>query len=162
MEICKHIYNTTNVELKKVSLSIVQMVYTEVVLGKVVDLRTIKIQSKSYMIVSIEWFNPLGKKFPHGGLGKKMFKEKVDNMKVVWLDTSRDDEHTSCDPFERCQIEATIKKKMLQNTFNDMVDSEDVEVPYFLPTIEGGDYGHKEEDSGSTINEGIFVIDITF
>jgi hypothetical protein len=126
----------------------------QVALGKAVDLRTIKIQPKSYMIVPIERFNPLGKKFPHGGLGKKMFKEKVDNMRVVWLDTSRDDEHIGCDPLERCQIEATIKKKMLENTFNDMVDNEDVEVPYFLPII--------EEDSGSTINEGILVIDITF
>jgi hypothetical protein len=44
---------------------------------------------------------------------------------------------------------------MLENTLNDMVDNENVEVPYFFLAIEEVEFGYKEEDSGSTMDEGM-------
>jgi hypothetical protein len=44
---------------------------------------------------------------------------------------------------------------MLKSTLNDMLDNEDVEVPYFLLAIEGGDYGHNGEDTMPTMDEGV-------
>jgi hypothetical protein len=67
------------------------------------------------MIAPIEQFIPPRRKFLHGGLGKKMPKQVVDNTRVVWSNTSSDDEHTDCDLLERCRIEATIKGNMLEN-----------------------------------------------
>jgi hypothetical protein len=128
VEMCQHIYNTMNVECNKVPLSIARMVYAKVELGKEVDWRTNKIQPKSLIITSTERFIPLGRKFPHGGLGKKMPKVEIDNTSVVWSNTSRDDEHMSCDLLERRQIESTIKEKMLENTLNDMVDNDYIQV----------------------------------
>jgi hypothetical protein len=122
----------------KVLLSIHRMVYAEVELGKVVDWKTIKIQPKSLMIAPTEQFISPGKKFTHGGLRKKMPKQEVDNTRVVWSDPLSNDEHTSCGPLERHQIEANIMEKMLENTHNDMVDNEDIEMPYLLLSIEGG------------------------
>ena len=116
IETCQYIYNTANVECYKVPFSIARMVYTKMELRKEVDLRTIKIQPKSLMIAPIEQFIPLRRKFLHGGLRKKMPKQVVDNTRVVWSNTSSNDEHTDCDLLERCQIEATIKENMLDNT----------------------------------------------
>jgi hypothetical protein len=60
---------------------------------------------------------------------------------MVWSDTSSDDERTSCELHVRRQVEVVLKGKMLENTLNDMVNNDKVEVPYFLPAIEGEDYG---------------------
>jgi hypothetical protein len=136
-------------------LSIARMIYAKVVLGKSVDWRIIKIQLKSNMIASPERFIGLGRNFLHGGLDKKMVAKVVDNLMVVWLETSSDDVKTGCDPFERHCIEATIKGKMLKNTLNDMVDNDNMEDPCLLPTIDGGDYGQEEEGSGYTKKEGM-------
>jgi hypothetical protein len=87
------------------------------------------------MIAPTERFIEMGKKVPHGELGKEMPTKEVINTMVVWLDTSSNDEHTSYDLLERCRIEATIKGKMLENALNDIVDNDEVEVPYLLPTI---------------------------
>jgi hypothetical protein len=65
-----------------------------------------------------------------------MPKEEVDNTRVLWSDVLSDDEHMGCVALVKCQIEATIKETMLETTFNDMVDKDDMEVPYFLPVFE--------------------------
>ena len=138
MEMCHYIYNILNVECNKVPLSIARMVYAKVELGKEVDWRTNKIQPKSLIIASAEQFILLGRKFPHSGLGKKMPKVEIDNTSVVWSNISRNDEHMSCDPLERHQIEATIKEKILENTLNDMVDNDYIQVLNLVLAIEGG------------------------
>jgi hypothetical protein len=90
------------------------------------------------MIAPTERFIGMRRKFPHGGLGKKMPTKEVANTMVMWSNTSSNVEHTNYVLFKRHQIEATIKEKMLENILNDKVDNEDVEMPYFLPAIEGG------------------------
>jgi hypothetical protein len=42
---------------------------------------------------------------------------------------------------EKCVVEATIKEKMVQNTFTDMVDNETMEGPLLLPALVGGGGG---------------------
>lgn len=87
---------------------------------------------------SMEQFNGSRRKFLHGVLDKKMATKEVLNKLVVRSDTSSDDEHTGCDLLERHLIEANIKEKMVENALNNMVDKDDMEVPYLLSTIEGG------------------------
>ena len=141
-------------EGNEVNLSIGQMVYAKVELGKEVDWRTIKIQPKSLMIAPIEQFIPLGKKFPRDSFDKKMLKEEIDNTRIVWFDTLSDDEPIGCDLLMRPQIEATIKEKMQKNTLNVMVDNESLDVSYFLPAIEGMEFGYEGDNSGPTMDEG--------
>jgi hypothetical protein len=43
-----------------------------------------------------------------------MPKEEIDNTRVVWLDTSNDDEHISYNPLMRRQIEAKTMRKILR------------------------------------------------
>jgi hypothetical protein len=102
MEICQYIYNITFLERNEWPLSIVRMVYAEMVLEKQVDWKTIKIQPKSNMIAPKVRFIGTGRKFPHGGLGKKMPTKKVVNTMVVRFDNSSNDEHKSCEPLKRC------------------------------------------------------------
>jgi hypothetical protein len=59
-------------------------------------------------------------------------------------------------------MEVTIKGRMVENAFNDMVDNDNTEGPLFLPTIEGGDYGHKGEGSGPTMDEGMPNVEAHF
>jgi hypothetical protein len=97
-------------------LSILQMVYAEVVLGKNVNWMTINIQTKSNMKVPLTSYFGLRRKFPHGGLGKKMPSTEISNDLVVHLDTSSDDKKTSCIPTEKRAILASIKGKVVHNT----------------------------------------------
>ena len=83
-----------------------------------------------------------GMKLLHGGLDKKMASKEVTTLSVMWLDISSDDEKIGCTLIERCVMEATIKGKMVENTLNNMVNNDNMEGPYLLPTIEMGDYGH--------------------
>jgi hypothetical protein len=88
---------------------------------------TIKIQPKSNMTASSKLFIGLGRKFPHGGLDKKMATKEVVNLLVVWSNTSSDDEKIGCNLLERHLIEASIKGRMVENAFNDMVKNVDME-----------------------------------
>jgi hypothetical protein len=88
-------------------------------------------------------------------LARRCPKKPQTNTRVVWSDTSSTHEHTNCDPFVRCQIEVTIKEKMLENTLNDRVDHGNMEDPHFFPSIEGMEFGYEREDSGPAIDEGM-------
>jgi hypothetical protein len=61
---------------------------------------------------------------------------------MVWSDISSDDEKIGCTLIERRIIKATIKGRMVENALNNMVDNDNIEGPYLLPTIEVGDYGY--------------------
>ena len=76
--------------------------------------------------------------FLHRRLDKKTPKEKVVIAIVVETNMSSDDEYIGCDPLKKHQIEATIEGKVLKNAFNNMVDNNDIEVPYLFPSIERG------------------------
>jgi hypothetical protein len=106
-----------------------------------------------------EPFVGLGRKFLHGRLGKKMATKEVPNLLTVWSNTSSDDERTSCDSIERHLIEASVKGRVVENALIDMVGNEDMEGANLFPTIEGGDYGHKEDGNGPTMDEGMPNID---
>jgi hypothetical protein len=155
IKMCQHIYNTPFLKRNKCPPSIVQMVYVEVVLGKQVDQRTIEIQLMLNMIAHLELFVGLGRKYPHGVLEKKMATKEVPNPLVVWLDTSSDDEKTGCALVKRRLIEASIKGRMVENAFNNMVDNDNVEGPYLLLATEGRDYGHEGDGNGPTMDEGM-------
>jgi hypothetical protein len=90
------------------------MVYVQVVLGKRVDWTTIHIQSQSNMIAPLHPFVSPGRKFPHGGLGKKMASKEALNWLVVWLDTSSNNKIIDCTSIERRLMEATIKGRMVE------------------------------------------------
>ena len=96
------------------------------------------------MIAPTERFIGMRRKFPLGGLGKKMPTKEVANTMVMWLDTSSNVEHTNYGLFKKHQIKATIKEKILENILNDMVHNKNVEMPYFLLTIEEGVMGIRE------------------
>jgi hypothetical protein len=53
------------------------------------------------------------KKFPDGGLGKKLPSNKKSNKAVVWSATSSYNERTSCTRAKRRAIEVTIKRRMV-------------------------------------------------
>jgi hypothetical protein len=116
IEMCHHIYEKPFLERNICPLSILQMVYAEVVLGKNVNWMTINIQTKSNMKVPLTSYFGLRRKFPHGGLGKKMPSTEISNDLVVHLDTSSDDKKTSCIPTEKRAILASIKGKVVHNT----------------------------------------------
>jgi hypothetical protein len=120
---------------------------------------TIHIQSQSNMTAPLEPFVSLEEKFPHGGLGKKMAIKEVPNSLVVWSNTSSDDEKTVYNSIERVLMEASIKKRMVENILIDIVDNQGMEGANLLPAIQGGDYGHKGEDSGSTMDEGMPIME---
>jgi hypothetical protein len=92
IEMFQHIYEKPFLERNECPLSILRMVYAEVLLGKMVDLMTINIQSKSNMKAPLTSFFGLGRKFLHGGLGKKMPSIEIPNDMVVHSATSSDDE----------------------------------------------------------------------
>ena len=116
---------------------------------------TIHIQSQSNMTAPLEPYVSLGEKFLHGGLGKKMAIKKVPNSLVVWSNTSSNDEKTICNSIEKVLMEVNIKRKMVENTLIDIIDNQGMEGTNLLSDIQGGDYGHEEEDCGSTMNEGM-------
>jgi hypothetical protein len=89
------------------------MVYAEVLLGKRVDWMTINIQSKSNIKAPLTSFFGPGRKFPHGGLGKKMPSTEIPNHMVVHSETSSNDEKTGCTRAKRRTILANIKKKVV-------------------------------------------------
>jgi hypothetical protein len=114
--------------------------------------RTIMIQSKFLMIASTERFILQGWKLSHASLGK-IPKEVINNTRVVWSDTSSDNDHKGCNPLVKCQIEATVKEKLLKSTLNNMVDNENVEVPHPLLAIEGVEFGHKKDGNRPIMDE---------
>jgi hypothetical protein len=95
IELCQHIYEKPFSERNKCPLSILRMVYAEVVLTKGVNCMTINIQSKSNMKAPLHSHFGLGRKFPHGGLGKKMPSTEIPNNIVVHSATSSDNKKTS-------------------------------------------------------------------
>jgi hypothetical protein len=132
-----------------------QMVYAEVVLGKRVDWTTINIQTNSNMIAPLQAFFGLGRKLPHGGLGKKMPSKDDPNLSELWSETSIGNKKISCIHLEKRLLEATIKGRMVENALINMVDNDNTEGALFLPAIEGIHYQHDGEDSGSTTDEGM-------
>jgi hypothetical protein len=132
------------------------MVYAEVVLGKRVNWMTINIQTKSNMKAPLTSFFGLGRKFPHGGLSKKVPSKSIPNDMVVHLATSSDDEKTSCTRVERHAILASIKGQVVYNTLTKMVANETTWELLLLEATEGEDNGHGEEGEGSgpTMDEG--------
>jgi hypothetical protein len=153
---CQHIYEKPFLERNECPLSILRMVYAEVVLGKRVDWMTINIQTKSNMKAPLTTFFGPGRKFPHGGLSKKMPSKSIPNDMVVYSATSSDDEKTGCTGAERRAILASIKGQVVHNTLTKMVSNETTEEPLLLEATKGEDYGHGEEgeSSGPTMDEG--------
>lgn len=92
------------------------------------------------MIVPTKQFIPPSGKFLHDGHGKKMPKRAIDGTKLVYLESSSDDDYTGFKPHVRCQIEALIKEKMLDISINNMVNNDGKEVSYLCSAIEGVDY----------------------
>jgi hypothetical protein len=104
-----------------------------------------------------------GRKFPNGGLAKKMpSKKSTPNDMVEHSPTSSDNEKTGCTLVVRRAILANIKGQLVHNTFTEMVANEHTEEPLLLQAIEGGDHGHGEEgeDSGPTMDEGFPDIEV--
>jgi hypothetical protein len=121
-------YEKPFLEHNECSLFILRMVYAKVVLGKRVNWITSNIQSKSNLTF---YFGP-ERKFPHGGLGKKMPSTEIPNDMVVHSDTSSDDEKIGCTRAERRAILASIKGKVVHNTLTEMVANESTEEPLLL------------------------------
>ena len=90
IEICQHIYEKPFLERSKCPFSILRMVYAKCLLGK--GSIGWPIQSKSNMKAPLTLFFGLARKFPHGGLGKKMSSIEIPNNMVVYSTTSSDDE----------------------------------------------------------------------
>jgi hypothetical protein len=154
---CQHIYEKPFLERNECPLSILRMVYAEVVLGKRVDWMTIKIQTNSNMEAPLSPFFGKGRKFPNGGLTRKVPpKNPTPNDMVVHSPTSSDDEKTGCTPVVRRALLNSIKGRVVHNTLTEMVANEPIEEPLLLQAIEGGDHGHGEEGEGSgpTMDEG--------
>jgi hypothetical protein len=83
-----------------------------------------------------------GKEVPTWRVGQDLASKEVTNSLMVWSDISSDDEKIGCTLIERRIIKATIKGRMVENALNNMVDNDNIEGPYLLPTIEVGDYGY--------------------
>jgi hypothetical protein len=156
IEMCQHIYEKPFLERNECPLSILRMVYAEVVLGKRVDWMTINIQTKSNMKAPLTPFFGLGRKFPHRRLSKKMPSKSISNDMVVHSTTSCDNEKIGCTRVERCANLASIKGQVVHNTLTEMVANEPTGKPLLLEATEGEDYGHGEEGEGSgpTMDEG--------
>jgi hypothetical protein len=166
IEMCQHIYEKPFLERNECPLSILRMVYAEVVLGKRVDWMTIKIQTNSNMKAPLSPFFGKGRKFPNGGLTRKVPpKNPTPNDMVVHSSESSDDEKNGCTPAVRRAILDNIRGRMVHNTLIEMVANEPIEEPLLHQAIEepllhqaieGGDHGHGEEGEGSgpTMDEG--------
>ena len=100
------------------------MVYVEVVLAKEFNMKTMNIQSKSKIKATLHSHLYSGRKFPHRRLGKKMPSTEIANEMVIYLATSSNDEKIGCTQAERHAIEATMKGKLVHNTFIEMVANE--------------------------------------
>jgi hypothetical protein len=143
---CQHIYKKPFLESNECPLSILRMVYAEVELGNRVDWMTITIQTKSNMKAPLSPFFDPGRKFPNGRLSKKMPSKSIPNDMVVHSPTSSDDEKTGCTRGERGAILASIKGRVVHDTPTEVVANEPTKEPLLLQAIEGGDYGHGEEE----------------
>jgi hypothetical protein len=161
IEMYQHIYEKPYLVHNECPLSILRVVYVEVVLAKEVNWMTINIQSKSNMKAPLHSYFGLGSKFPHGGLGKKMPSTEIPNNMVVHLATSNNDKKTGCTWAERRAIEASTKGKLVYNTLTKMVAHETTEEPLLFLATKGGDYGNGEEREGSgpTMDEGLLNVD---
>jgi hypothetical protein len=124
VEMCQHIYEKLFLERNECPLSIWQMVYAEVVLGKRVDWMTINIQTKSNMKALLTPFFGARRKFPNGRLSKKMPSKSIPNDMVAHSATSSDDEKNGCIRAERRAILASIKGQVVYNTLIEMVANE--------------------------------------
>jgi hypothetical protein len=131
------IYDTPFVDRNECPLSILRMVYAEVVLGKQVDWMTIHIQPKSNMKAPLQSYFPKGRKYPSTGLGNMTPSKTLENELDMWTASSSDDEKTGCTPTERRAIENTIKGRMVHNTLIDMVNNDTTETLLLLPPNEG-------------------------
>ena len=109
IEMCQYIYEKPFLERNECFLSILQMVYEEVVLGKRIDWMTINIQSKSNMKALLTLFFGLGRKFPRRRLCTKMPSTSIPNDMVVHSATSSDNEKIGCTRAEKLAILASIK-----------------------------------------------------
>jgi hypothetical protein len=104
-----------------------------------------------------------GRKFPKGGLTKKMPpKKSTSNDMVEYSPASNDDEKNGCTLVVRRAILDNIRGRMVHNTLIEMVANEPIEEPLLLQAIEGGDHGHGEEGEGSgpTMDEGFPDMDV--
>jgi hypothetical protein len=115
----QYIYNKAKVHRNEVNLSILRMVYAEVILGVEVDWRTMEIQPNSKMAAVTTTSLPIERKFPGEALGKKATEVEVPNEEVTWSDTSSDDSDTGCDPSVRKQIEGFFKCQWLNSVFQE-------------------------------------------
>jgi hypothetical protein len=95
------------------------------------------------------YFGP-GRKFPRGGLGKKMPSSEIPNNIVVHLDNSCDDEKSGCIRAKRHAILASIKGKVVHNTLTEMVANETTEEPLLVQATKGQYYGHGGEEEDRT------------
>lgn len=109
----QHIYNTSKVHRNEINLSILRMVYAEVILGVIVDWSTMEIQTNSKMTMIPMQTLPRVRKFPGEALGKKTNDVDIPNERVVWSDTSSDGSDIGCDPMSRKEIESFFKSRWL-------------------------------------------------
>jgi hypothetical protein len=136
---CQHIYEKPFLERNECPLSILRMVYAKVVLGKRVDWMTINIQTNSNMKAPLSPIFGQGRKFPKGGLTKKIPpKKSTPNDMVEHSPESSDDKKNGCTPVVRRAILDNIRGWMVHNTLIEMVANEPTEEPLLLQAIEGG------------------------
>jgi hypothetical protein len=166
IELCQHIYEKPFLERNECRLSILRMVYAEVVLRKRVDWMTIKIQKNSNMKAPLSPFFGKRRKFPNGGLTKKMPpKKSTPNDMVEHSAETSDDEKNGCTPAIRRAVLDNIRGQRVHNTLIEMVANDPIveplphqaiEEPVLHQAIEEGDHGHGEkgEGSGPTMDEG--------
>jgi hypothetical protein len=163
IEMYQHIYETPDLDRNECPLSILRMVYAEVVLGKEVDWMTLKIQPKSNMKAPMESFYPRGRKYPGRGLSKKKSnKAETPDEMVEYSSTSSDDAKSGCIKPARKAFYATIKGRNLVEDLNEMLDNDLIQEPLPLQAIEGEVEGRWEEGEGSgpTMDEGIPTMEI--
>ena len=134
------------------------MVYAEVELGKQVDWKTFKIQTNSLMKAPLSPYYRNERKYPNGGLSKKMAnKPSIPNEMVNHSNTSTDDEKSGLPPAARRAFYDNIRGRNLEKDLMEMLDNEPIEEPLPHQASEEGDQGHCEEGEGSgpTMDEGI-------
>ena len=112
------IYDKAKVHRNEINLSILRMVYAEVVLEVPVDWRTMEIQTNSHMKPLADMTVPFARKFPGDGLGKKAIEVEIPNNELQWSETSSDDSDTGCDPRVRKEIEYSFKYGTVQANLN--------------------------------------------
>jgi hypothetical protein len=118
IQACQYIYDEAKVRRNQVNLSILRMVYAEVVLAVPVDWRTMEIQTNSKMAPLLGMTIPYERKFAGEALGKKASEVEIPNENVEWSETSSEESDTRCDSGARSQKEFPFDFDWVDDIFN--------------------------------------------